>query len=124
MVGLIIVWMSISISLIMYNKWLLSYKGYSFPLAMTMTHQAFTATLAHVTCRLGYQTPPALTLTQIQQRILPIALLFATSIALSNLAVSYLTVPFMQMLKVRRHTNTPSHTATRPLPHAAHTVGV
>ena len=36
---LIAVWMAISISLIMYNKWLLSYKSYRFPLAMTLSHQ-------------------------------------------------------------------------------------
>jgi len=36
---LIAVWMAISISLIMYNKWLLSYKNYRFPLAMTLSHQ-------------------------------------------------------------------------------------
>lgn len=46
-------------------------------------------------------TPPRLTPQQLQRRIVPIALLFAASIALSNLAVSYLTVPFMQMLKVQ-----------------------
>lgn len=39
---IILVWMVISITLIMHNKWLLSYKGYKFPLAMTMTHQATT----------------------------------------------------------------------------------
>jgi hypothetical protein len=85
-----------------YNKWLLSYKNYKFPLAMTMCHQACTATVAHITCRLGIKnmSPPALTSEQLKSRIVPIALLFAASIALSNLAVSYLTVPFMQMLKV------------------------
>jgi len=96
---LIGMWMCISIGLIMYNKWLLSYKGYRFPLAMTMTHQAFTATVAHVTCRLGFMSPPRLTFEQLKERIAPIALLFAASIALSNFAVSHLTVPFMQMLK-------------------------
>lgn len=96
---LIAAWMVISISLIMYNKWLLSYKNYRFPLAMTLSHQFCTALLAHATCRLGFMTPPQLTPQQLQSRILPIALLFAASIALSNLAVSYLTVPFMQMLK-------------------------
>jgi len=78
---------------------MLSYKGYSFPLAMTMTHQAFTALVAHVLCGLRFMSPPKLTISQIKTRILPIAILFAASIALSNLAVSYLTVPFMQMLK-------------------------
>lgn len=97
----IAIWMCISISLIMYNKWLLSYKNYRFPLAMTMCHQACTATVAHITCRLGLKSmsPPKLTAQQFQSKILPIALLFAASIALSNLAVSYLTIPFMQMLK-------------------------
>lgn len=99
MLFLLAMWMCISIGLIMYNKWLLSYKGYRFPLAMTMTHQAFTATVAHVTCRLGFMSPPKLTFEQLKQRIAPIAFLFAASIALSNFAVSHLTVPFMQMLK-------------------------
>jgi len=98
---IISIWMCISISLIMYNKWLLSYKHYRFPLAMTMCHQACTAMVAQITCRLGIKgmKAPELTPEQFKSRILPIALLFAASIALSNLAVSYLTVPFMQMLK-------------------------
>lgn len=98
---LIAVWMTISISLIMYNKWLLSYRHYRFPLAMCLTHQACTAVVAHVACRTGLDglTPPALTWQQIWRRICPIALLFAASISLSNMAAAHLTVPFMQMLK-------------------------
>ena len=73
-------------------------------------HSFLAAVLAQSTCRLGFMTPPRLSQEQLQQRILPIALLFAASIALSNLAVSYLTVPFMQMLKVMKSDRVQLHT--------------
>jgi hypothetical protein len=74
-------------------------------------------------------TPPRLTQQQLQRRIVPIALLFAASIALSNLAVSYLTVPFMQMLKVwgefsrygARRSYAPCRSVSRPTSCSANT---
>lgn len=99
-IGLIILmWMVISISLIMYNKWLLSYAHFGFPFALTSMHQLFAAIMSHITCAVGLQTPPKLTIDQIISLICPIAVCSALSLALSNQAMVYISVPFMQMLK-------------------------
>mmetsp|Transcript_13166 Transcript_13166/g.34308 ORF Transcript_13166/g.34308 Transcript_13166/m.34308 type:complete len:335 (+) Transcript_13166:74-1078(+) len=99
-IGLIIVsWMVISISLIMYNKWLLSFAHYGFPFALTSTHQLFAAVMAHVAAASGHVTPPKLSFEQVLNLIVPIAVCSALSLSLSNQAMVYISVPFMQMLK-------------------------
>lgn len=96
---IILAWMVISISLIMYNKWLLSFAHFSFPFALTSLHQLFAAIMSHIVCGLGLQTPPRLNLDQIVNLICPIAVCSSLSLALSNQAMVYISVPFMQMLK-------------------------
>mmetsp|Transcript_11793 Transcript_11793/g.43090 ORF Transcript_11793/g.43090 Transcript_11793/m.43090 type:complete len:344 (-) Transcript_11793:362-1393(-) len=93
-------WWTVSISLIMMNKWLLSYYGFSFPIALTMTHQLVSAILAFFTVRvLKLVEAPTLSREQVTAKVLPVAIMFSFSIALSNGAALRLTVPFMQMLK-------------------------
>ena len=41
----------ISISVIMMNKWILSYYGFRFPIALTMLHQSISALLAFTTIK-------------------------------------------------------------------------
>lgn len=96
---IILAWMVISISLIMYNKWLLSYAHFGFPFALTSTHQLFAAIMSHTACAAGLQTPPKLSIEQVLNLICPIAVCSALSLALSNQAMVYISVPFMQMLK-------------------------
>ncbi|KAJ1622987.1 triose-phosphate transporter family-domain-containing protein [Pavlovales sp. CCMP2436] len=96
---IILAWMVISISLIMYNKWLLSFAHFGFPFALTSMHQLFAAMMAHAVCGAGLQTPPKLTFDQVISLIIPISVCSALSLALSNQAMVYISVPFMQMLK-------------------------
>lgn len=37
----VIIWMSISCSVILFNKWLLAYSGFPFPIALTLWHMFF-----------------------------------------------------------------------------------
>lgn len=37
----VLMWMSISCSVILFNKWLLAYSGFPFPIALTLWHMGF-----------------------------------------------------------------------------------
>lgn len=45
------IWMSISISVILFNKWLLAYSGFPYPIALTMWHMAFCSAIACIAVR-------------------------------------------------------------------------
>lgn len=47
----VIIWMSISISVILFNKWLLAYSGFPFPIALTLWHMAFCSFVGLLACR-------------------------------------------------------------------------
>lgn len=50
-------WVSLSGAVIIYNKWLLAYGGFPFPIALTMFHMAFCGTVAFVMVILGFVKP-------------------------------------------------------------------
>ena len=37
----VVIWMTISIAVILFNKWLLAYSGFPFPIALTVWHMFF-----------------------------------------------------------------------------------
>ena len=37
----VLLWMSISISVILFNKWLLAFSGFPYPITLTMWHMLF-----------------------------------------------------------------------------------
>lgn len=37
----VLLWMSISISVILFNKWLLAYSGFPYPISLTLWHMVF-----------------------------------------------------------------------------------
>lgn len=43
--------MSISISVILFNKWLLAYSGFPYPIALTSWHMLFCSTIAFMCVR-------------------------------------------------------------------------
>ena len=47
----VILWMSISISVILFNKWLLAYAGFPFPISLTLWHMFFCSTVAFLCVR-------------------------------------------------------------------------
>jgi hypothetical protein len=84
----------------MFNKYILSFFGFPFPISLTMIHMLFCSIMAFVIIRV-------LKLVQSNdidnklyvQKIVPIGGLFAVSLWLSNTAYVYLSVAFIQMLK-------------------------
>ncbi len=47
----VLMWMSISISVIMFNKWVLAYSGFPFPIALTLWHMTFCSTVGFLAVR-------------------------------------------------------------------------
>jgi drug/metabolite transporter (DMT)-like permease len=106
------IWMSLSFSVIVYNKYILDPKLYNwpFPISLTMIHMAFCALLATTLVRVlrvvdvpsssaPHQQQQAMTPRLYASSVLPIGALYALSLWFSNSAYIYLSVSFIQMLK-------------------------
>ncbi|XP_073315190.1 probable sugar phosphate/phosphate translocator At2g25520 [Primulina huaijiensis] len=96
------VWIFLSFTVIVYNKYILDHKLYNwpFPISLTMIHMAFCSFLAFATVRLfKIVDPVALTRRVYITSVVPIGALYALSLWLSNSAYIYLSVSFIQMLK-------------------------
>ncbi|KAL6769719.1 EZY14 [Auxenochlorella protothecoides x Auxenochlorella symbiontica] len=96
----VVLWMSISISVILFNKWLLAFAGFPFPIALTMWHMAFCSAVGFFCIRvLGVTKTHNLSVEEYCRRVLPIGMLYAASLWLSNSSYLYLSVSFIQMTK-------------------------
>lgn len=92
--------MSVSTSVILFNKWLLAYSGFPFPIALTMWHMTFCSTVGFICVRvLKLVKSHNLSSQEYFQRVMPIGVLYAASLWLSNSAYLYLSVSFIQMTK-------------------------
>jgi hypothetical protein len=47
----VVTWMCISTSVIMFNKWLLAYSGFPFPIALTVWHMFFCSAVGVIAVR-------------------------------------------------------------------------
>ena len=69
----VIIWMSISIAVILFNKWLLAYSGFPYPIALTMWHMTFCSSIAFVAVRvLGVVKSHHMTPREYAERVMPI----------------------------------------------------
>ncbi|XP_015698205.2 probable sugar phosphate/phosphate translocator At4g32390 [Oryza brachyantha] len=99
------VWITLSFSVIVYNKYILDPKMYNwpFPVSLTMIHMAFCASLAVVLVRVfrvvAVPASPPMTPSLYAASVVPIGALYALSLWFSNSAYIYLSVSFIQMLK-------------------------
>ncbi|KAK3119693.1 hypothetical protein QOZ80_9AG0673860 [Eleusine coracana subsp. coracana] len=99
------IWISLSFSVIVYNKYILDPKmyGWPFPISLTMIHMAFCASLATALVRVFHvvdaPTSPPMTPDLYAASVVPIGALYALSLWFSNSAYIYLSVSFIQMLK-------------------------
>ena len=99
-------WITLSCMMILLNKAILSSTGLSFPLFLTSWHMFLSTVVTRIMARLpstaamlpavqdGRVTPKIFI-----ERIVPVSVLFALSLALGNQAYLYLSVSFIQMLK-------------------------
>jgi len=98
--GYVATWIGLSSGVILFNKYILSFFGFPFPISLTMIHMCFCSALAFLIIRVFklVQSNDLDRQTYVQ-KIVPVGALFALSLWLSNTAYVYLSVAFIQMLK-------------------------
>ncbi|BFG18873.1 hypothetical protein CerSpe_051480 [Prunus speciosa] len=96
------IWIFLSFTVIVYNKYILDKKMYNwpFPISLTMIHMSFCASLAFVLVRVFKLVEPVTMSRDLYiSSVVPIGALYSLSLWLSNSAYIYLSVSFIQMLK-------------------------
>ncbi|XP_068313515.1 probable sugar phosphate/phosphate translocator At5g25400 [Pyrus communis] len=96
------IWIFLSFSVIVYNKYILDRKMYNwpFPISLTMIHMSFCASLAFLLVRVFRLVEPVTMSRDLYlSSVVPIGALYSLSLWLSNSAYIYLSVSFIQMLK-------------------------
>jgi len=99
----VIVWITLSSSIILFNKWILDTLHFRYPVILTTWHLTFatimTQILARTTKLLDARKKIKMTGRVYLRAILPIGLMFSLSLICGNLTYLYLSVAFIQMLK-------------------------
>ncbi|KAI9801493.1 MAG: hypothetical protein M1833_002725 [Piccolia ochrophora] len=99
----VVSWITLSSSVILFNKWILDTAGFRFPIILTTWHLAFaslmTQILARFTTVLDSRKSVKMTGRVYLRAIVPIGLFFSLSLICGNLTYLYLSVAFIQMLK-------------------------
>ncbi|KAJ6802761.1 plastidic phosphate translocator-like protein 1 [Iris pallida] len=99
------IWIFLSFTVIVYNKFILDPKMYNwpFPISLTMVHMGFCSSLAFLIIRVlrlvEPPTSPPMTKDLYIASVVPIGALYSLSLWFSNSAYIYLSVSFIQMLK-------------------------
>ncbi|PRQ26759.1 putative sugar phosphate transporter domain-containing protein [Rosa chinensis] len=96
------IWIFLSFTVIVYNKYILDKKMYNwpFPISLTMIHMSFCAGLAFLLVRVFKLVEPITMTREVYlSSVVPIGALYSLSLWLSNSAYIYLSVSFIQMLK-------------------------
>lgn len=103
--AIIPVWIVLSSSVIIYNNYLYNSLDFKYPVFLVTFHLGFAALgtriLHRTTSLLDGVKDVHMTKDMFIRSILPIGLLFSGSLILSNTAYLYLSVAYIQMLKVR-----------------------
>lgn len=98
-------WIALSSSTILFNKYILSSAGFGYPIILTSWHLSFaticTQIMARFTHMLDSRKKVPMNGHVYLRKIMPIGLMFSMSLICGNQAYLYLSVSFIQMLKVR-----------------------
>lgn len=99
----IITWIFFSNLTILFNKWLIDTANFRYPIILTTWHLVFatvaTQLLARTTTLLDSRHALPLSRSMYIRTILPIGILYSSSLVFSNVVYLYLSVAFIQMLK-------------------------
>ncbi|KAF6151168.1 hypothetical protein GIB67_037376 [Kingdonia uniflora] len=96
------IWIFLSFTVIVYNKYILDKKMYNwpFPISLTMIHMSFCSALAFALIRVFKLVEPVSMSRDLYiSSVVPIGALYSLSLWFSNSAYIYLSVSFIQMLK-------------------------
>lgn len=100
------IWITLSSAVIIYNNYLYNTLGFKYPVFLVTWHLTFAAIgtriLQRTTNLLDAVKDVHMTKDMFIKSILPIGLLFSGSLILSNTAYLYLSVSYIQMLKVNQ----------------------
>ena len=103
LVVLILLTWTCSVSVIMFNKYLLTVAGFPFPVLLTTWHQVFatlgTQVLGRTTSLLDSRHDLNMTPRMFVRQVMPVGIMFSASLIFTNKAFIYLSVSFIQMLK-------------------------
>ncbi|KAK7914005.1 hypothetical protein PG985_011708 [Apiospora marii] len=99
----IALWIALSSSVILFNKWVLATAKFNFPMFLTTWHMVFSTAMTQLMARctglLDSRHKVPMTAATYRRAIVPIGVLFSLSLICGNLAYLYLSVSFIQMLK-------------------------
>eukprot|EP00270_Netrium_digitus_P007194 TRINITY_DN2096_c0_g1_i1.p1 TRINITY_DN2096_c0_g1~~TRINITY_DN2096_c0_g1_i1.p1 ORF type:complete len:412 (-),score=95.21 TRINITY_DN2096_c0_g1_i1:150-1202(-) len=98
----VLLWIGLSFSVIIFNKYILDKKLYNwpFPISLTMIHMAFCSVLAFLLVKVFRVVEPVnMSRELFLGSVIPIGALYSLSLWFSNSAYMYLSVSFIQMLK-------------------------
>ncbi|PRW20839.1 putative sugar phosphate phosphate translocator [Chlorella sorokiniana] len=93
------IWIGLSGAVIMYNKYLLAYRGFPYPITLTMWHMFFCAALAIGLVKSGKVQAISMDRDTYVRAIVPIGACYSITLWVGNAAYLYLSVSFIQMLK-------------------------
>ncbi len=96
----IVLWITLSAGVILYNKWILNGFGFPFPVTLTMIHMALCSAFAFILVKVLKVVEGVNMTTDVYvQKIVPVAFLFSIVLSLGNAVYLYLSVAFIQMVK-------------------------
>ncbi|KAI4380171.1 hypothetical protein MLD38_006391 [Melastoma candidum] len=96
------IWIFLSFTVIVFNKYILDRKlyGWPYPITLTLIHMSFCSALAFLLINvLRLVDPVSMSRQLFLTSVVPIGALYSLSLWLSNSAYIYLSVSFIQMLK-------------------------
>lgn len=97
------IWITLSSSVILFNKWILSTLKFRYPILLTAWHLVFatimTQIMSRTTTLLDGRKRVKMTGKVYLRAIVPIGVMFSMSLICGNLTYLYLSVSFIQMLK-------------------------
>jgi len=92
-------WIALSGTVILFNKYILSNYGFPYPISLTMMHMGFCSTLAIGLVKSGFVESCNMSMETYLRAVMPIGFLYSGTLWLGNAAYMYLSVSFIQMLK-------------------------
>ena len=95
---LVVQWIFLSSCLILYNQHLIA-GGFRHPVTLVLCHMIFGILAASSWRALGWERVPPIDLNKWIVSFLPVGVFFAASLVLSNMAYTYISVAYIQMIK-------------------------
>jgi hypothetical protein len=94
-----VLWIGLSSAVIIYNKHILVTYNFPFPVALTMLHMGFSSVMSQILVGLEFVDDNRMASSTYFRAVVPIGVLYALILSLSNGTYMFLSVSFIQMIK-------------------------